>query len=62
MKPLVRRMIDIRRRRDTSWERLSQQARYMMNRAVSSAHKDCLDAGLAQEANDAIREYEGDRL
>lgn len=58
MEPLVKRMIDIRARRDFHWNDLTPQARYMMNRAVSSAHKDCIRAGLAEEAHTAIRAYE----
>lgn len=51
---LIDRLIHTVMRRHANWESLTDVARVMMNKAVDSCYKDCLAAGFAQAAKDAV--------
>lgn len=55
---LLKRLLHALQQRHTHWESLNETDRVMMNKAVDSCMKDCINADFAQAAINTVRRWE----
>ncbi len=58
----IDRLIHAISRRHANWSEMSETRMHLMNRAVDSCMKDCIDGGYGFEAIAAIRKWEAEHV